>query len=91
MGHTIRSGNVVLILILRIIIFYNIVLYVLLRVLLLKTPFRFVNGVITLSHVVTKINYNYLLRRYKLTQLTILHANIPFMSSSHIHTSKSNC
>jgi ribonuclease BN (tRNA processing enzyme) len=54
--------------------------------------------VLLVSHVVTTINYNYLLRCYTFTQLTILHANIPFYSptvfithltSSHIHTSKS--
>jgi hypothetical protein len=60
------------------------------RVMPLKTPVRLLIRFITVPNVVTTINYNYLLRSYLFTQLTILHANIPFLTSSHIHTSLRN-
>jgi hypothetical protein len=70
---------------------YFFIFNILYRVCVLETPFRLAICFITILHVVTTINYNYLLRPYKFTQLTILQGNIPFLTSSHIHTLKSNC
>jgi hypothetical protein len=46
------------------------------RVLPLQTPFRLLIGLFTISH-------NHLFRCVTFTQLTILHANIPFPHSLH--------
>jgi hypothetical protein len=51
------------------------------RVSPLKTSFGLLTGFITIS---TTRNYNHL-RRVTFTQLTILHVNIPFLTSSHTH------
>jgi hypothetical protein len=56
------------------------------RVTPLKTPFGLlIRFIYNLTHVIT-ITHNYLLRCVTFTQLTILHFNIPFLTSTHIHT-----
>jgi hypothetical protein len=63
--------------------------YQLYRVWVLQMTFELVIGFITIS---TTRNYyhNYLLRCVTFTQLTILHANIPFLMSSHTHLTSSH-
>jgi hypothetical protein len=57
------------------------------RVMPLKTPFRFVNRYITIVHVVTTINYNYLLRIYTAYSLTRQYSILDVFT----YTSESNC
>jgi hypothetical protein len=53
----------------------------------LRTPFRLLIGLLQSQSHVTTITHNYFLRCTTFTQLTILHASIPFLTSTHIHTS----
>jgi hypothetical protein len=57
------------------------------RVTPLKTPFRLLIPLLKSQPHVTTITHNYFLRCVTFTQLTILHAVIPFLTSTHIHTS----
>jgi hypothetical protein len=56
------------------------------RVTPLKTAFRLLIGLLQ-SSPTRNYNHNYFLCCVTFTQLTILHANIPLLTSTHIHTS----
>jgi hypothetical protein len=61
------------------------------RVWVLETPFYLVLRLLQVYTFVTIITYNHLLRCVTFTHLTILHPNIPFLTSSRIHASEFNC